>query len=673
VALLTTRTGWQPELRFASGWQPELRVASGWQPELRFASGWQPELRFASGWQPELRVASGWQPELRFASGWQPELRVAHRLAACATIYLRLRLRGRTGDARGDHLPSPNPVRRGAGGSLSTGFRSGRLDPPIGRALRLGVDPILPAGCRASRVLTSTTRLLGDGTAGQVSASLAEFARIRNPQRNSKVRGSEAVKKLGQAPSRPLVFQGFGRFWSEPVPFFHSLSALRCRRGVIVHRLPIRRRVMPVRNLSAVSTGRFRQPAPTCRRGDSVRIRLDSSGRFRVAFPPSNDFSGIFTVSSRSQSRFFTASSRPTEHESNRLPVDNTFAACPADRCGNRLCVDFVSVGPQDTAQPARRYPESGVAGRPETVGADEQLLQRYDFVRAVERRVRPRRCRGCSRRTARTNAGQDLCLGRIVVRPGQAAQAKGDSSGALQLYIGAVAHSYLYLFSPQFETTRSYYDPQFRMACDLYNASLEDLLRIINAEANCGLARTYTLECEDHRIDVRVVMRGLWGNRAFERFEFVSDYQVRGLQHRHVNYGLGVPLIAVRRGDDEDDPASSFYPQGMSVPVTAILRAVERPSDNPDQQQVVSFAPWNCRILWRRTSSRSADVSCPWSQTSPRRWATTWTIPDFRNGQRRHGWPAESQPHQSSSRSVHAGGIRSAEDPRADGAWIVV
>jgi hypothetical protein len=35
----------------------------------------------------------------------------------------------------------------------------------------------------------------------------------------------EAVKKLGQAPSRPLIFQGFRRFRSEPVPFFHSSYA----------------------------------------------------------------------------------------------------------------------------------------------------------------------------------------------------------------------------------------------------------------------------------------------------------------------------------------------------------------------------------------------------------------------------------------------------------------
>jgi hypothetical protein len=37
----------------------------------------------------------------------------------------------------------------------------------------------------------------------------------------------EAVKELGQAPSRTLTSQGFRRFRSEPMPFFHSLGAER--------------------------------------------------------------------------------------------------------------------------------------------------------------------------------------------------------------------------------------------------------------------------------------------------------------------------------------------------------------------------------------------------------------------------------------------------------------
>ena len=229
--------------------------------------------------------------------------------------------------------------------------------------------------------------------------------------------------------------------------------------------------------------------------------------------------------------------------------------------------------------------------GGPKPSERTEQLLQRYDLVRQSKDASTATLQSLQQESRNEPTLDKTYALAELSYVLGKRLQAKGDSSGALQLYIGAVAHSYLYLFSPQFETTRSYYDPQFRMACDLYNASLEDLLRIINARGQLRPGENYTLECEDHRFDVRVVMRGLWGNRALERFEFVSDYQVRGLQHRHVNYGLGVPLIAVRRGDDEDDPASRFYPQGMSVPVTAILRAVERPSDNPDQQQVVLCA----------------------------------------------------------------------------------
>jgi hypothetical protein len=33
-------------------------------------------------------------------------------------------------------------------------------------------------------------------------------------------------KELGQAPSRPSIFRDFRGSHSEPVPFFHSLSAL---------------------------------------------------------------------------------------------------------------------------------------------------------------------------------------------------------------------------------------------------------------------------------------------------------------------------------------------------------------------------------------------------------------------------------------------------------------
>ena len=155
------------------------------------------------------------------------------------------------------------------------------------------------------------------------------------------------------------------------------------------------------------------------------------------------------------------------------------------------------------------------------------------------------------------------------------------------------MAHAYLYLFAPHL-AERNHYDPQFRQACDLYNSGLEDLLRIVNKRGRLRPGETFTIDIDGRRLDVAIVLKGLWQAGDFERFEFVSDYEVRGLVNRHVNYGLGVPLIAVRDKHEGQDPVSQFYPPRLSFPVTAILRASECPAARPGDRTVVS-SPWNC------------------------------------------------------------------------------
>ncbi len=158
----------------------------------------------------------------------------------------------------------------------------------------------------------------------------------------------------------------------------------------------------------------------------------------------------------------------------------------------------------------------------------------------------------------------------------GKRQEARGRQAEALKRFSAAVAHSYIYLFSPQFDHFRNAFDPQFRLACDLYNAALEDMLRIIRQQGRLQPGETYEFECDERRFQVRIVSQGRLQNEQFERFEFVSDFEVRGLSNRHVSYGLGVPLIGVRREQGREDPGSGYYPAGMSFPVTAVLRAVE-------------------------------------------------------------------------------------------------
>ncbi len=148
----------------------------------------------------------------------------------------------------------------------------------------------------------------------------------------------------------------------------------------------------------------------------------------------------------------------------------------------------------------------------------------------------------------------------------------------ALDLYGAAVLHAYLYLFDDRFRATRNPYDPEFRGACDLYNASLEGGLRIIIHEDELAPDRTHTIQTAGGSWDITCVVRGgNWRKEDFAHFEFVSDYEISGLRNHYQSYGLGVPLIAVRKAEQQkDEPAAAkYYPPGLSFPVTAFLRPI--------------------------------------------------------------------------------------------------
>ena len=168
----------------------------------------------------------------------------------------------------------------------------------------------------------------------------------------------------------------------------------------------------------------------------------------------------------------------------------------------------------------------------------------------------------------------------------GKRAEQKRDAARALDMYGVAVSNAYMYLFSTEFDEIRNPYDPQFRGACDLYNESLESTLRLVNAQGQLFPGRSYQVTTGQQTYEVATVVRGNWHNEDFERFEFVSDFQLDGLPSSGISYGLGVPLIAVRKKGDLNDPREAYYPDGLSFPVTALLRVV-RPGSMPGKGAV--------------------------------------------------------------------------------------
>ena len=148
------------------------------------------------------------------------------------------------------------------------------------------------------------------------------------------------------------------------------------------------------------------------------------------------------------------------------------------------------------------------------------------------------------------------------------------DPRLAQDLYGAAVLHAYQYLFDERFAHGRNPYDPQFRSACDVYNAALEAGLRRMRKDHGLLPGKRYALQTADGTWDITCVLRGgAWRPEDFGSFEFVSDYEMKGLKNHYQTYGLGVPLIAVRRTYPGEPVAARYYPPGLSFPVTALLR----------------------------------------------------------------------------------------------------
>lgn len=161
----------------------------------------------------------------------------------------------------------------------------------------------------------------------------------------------------------------------------------------------------------------------------------------------------------------------------------------------------------------------------------------------------------------------------------GKKAEQAGRFSDALNHYGVTLTNSYDYLFSDDLGTTRNEYDPQFRAVCDLYNESLEDTLRLLCKDNRIEPGQTYTIKTSGREFVVHTEMRGQWKPDEFDHYEFVSDYEIQTLRNWHTTYGLGVPLVAVRRPNSKEDQRENYYPKGLSYAVTALMRCAE-PSD---------------------------------------------------------------------------------------------
>ena len=218
--------------------------------------------------------------------------------------------------------------------------------------------------------------------------------------------------------------------------------------------------------------------------------------------------------------------------------------------------------------------------GGPKPTARTQLLARRYDLAEDLEKANAEVLVKLGELNQLDPSTDKLYSLSELAYLAGKRAEPMSRSK-ALEYHGLAVVHAYQYLFDERFGRYRNPYDPEFRGACDLYNGALESTIRIIKKQGKLIPGTTQTIRTANQVVETTIVVRSnTWRAEDFAEFRFVSDYELRGLRNQYHNYGLGVPLIAIRKHHDNASPEEKLYPPGMSFPVTAFLRCL--PSSDP-------------------------------------------------------------------------------------------
>ena len=162
----------------------------------------------------------------------------------------------------------------------------------------------------------------------------------------------------------------------------------------------------------------------------------------------------------------------------------------------------------------------------------------------------------------------------------------KWACNDAVGHYYLSAGYAYFYLFSSAGKTPDAKgsecatlapsdpFDPRFRLACDLYNASLSKCIAAAQRVGRLDPRHELILAAgKGGSFTLSVAHNGFpWKPEEFGPLLACEDYKVEGLQNQNHAYGLGVPLIATRAAD-APLPEHAYYPKQVSFAATAFFR----------------------------------------------------------------------------------------------------
>ncbi len=130
------------------------------------------------------------------------------------------------------------------------------------------------------------------------------------------------------------------------------------------------------------------------------------------------------------------------------------------------------------------------------------------------------------------------------------------------------LSSSYIALASKRVETEA--YNPHFRMACELYNYSLEQTLRFTLDAIPFNPQAFYKLNRGQGATPARFKLVGFdWKKEDIHELLPCVDYEPKEINLSSRRQGLGVPMIGIRYSEEGTSPA--IYPPVCAFPVTAL------------------------------------------------------------------------------------------------------
>ncbi len=205
----------------------------------------------------------------------------------------------------------------------------------------------------------------------------------------------------------------------------------------------------------------------------------------------------------------------------------------------------------------------------------------------------------------------------------------RSDPGLAMELYLDAARFSWDYVTSqtPDGRLVDPNSNPH-RETAEVYNTSLEQLLRLAKSGGDYHLGRSIRLPVSGRLMQVEIPYPTRWLSAdQIGEFDFVSNYELKNLRNRHAKPGLGVPVMVRRKRQASEKHLETYYEDGLSFPVTLVARFPPAdPRISPTEQNVrlQMFDPRESDgvVVDRTLLPLESDLSTPlaWFLTNPKK-----------------------------------------------------